>query len=235
MLIAASLRTLWLGLRFPSTATVASGRAALSVFAAAIMIVAATQTTVSYIEAGNEQLSSEARTSEIVQQLRSKNSTNGGAEVTAPPNSFTAQLGTVLITTVIGMALLAAVLMVLTRFLTNQPVTYPLALAAVSASQLIEVARLLLYLPLHLLGGSVRYGMHAGVFVSPEQHPFLFSWLVKIDPILWWQYVVMAISISVSANLHYKYGFVVGSVVYACMLATVGGIALVAFFSFQSL
>lgn len=232
MRAASAFQTLWMALVAPSKAVLASSRDCVATMAAAVIVLVTVQTVVSYAEATSPQLASEAERSALVNQIRAGDSSQESVEIVNSERSFTAQLGTVMITTIAGLGIAGLVLMLVGRFLTNEDISFTLAIGAVASSALIDVARLVLYLPLHLLGGSVRWGIHLGAFVSPEQHPFLFSWLAKVDPLLWWQYVVMAIVMSVNVKLHYRYGIVIGTVVYLLLLSAVGGFAFVGYLSF---
>ncbi|MFZ9870593.1 MAG: hypothetical protein ACO3E0_05510, partial [Candidatus Kapaibacteriota bacterium] len=124
-------------------------------------------------------------------------------------------------------AAMAGLLWLLMRFLTNERVGYAMALGAVSATAGIEVVQTSLTTGLHLLTGSVRYGLHLGVVVSPAEHPYLFLWLQRLDVLTAWQYIAAAMVLSVWSGVHYRYGIVVGGLVFAVVQAVFGLLSLI--------
>ena len=236
MRVIVALKTLWGALRHPTVTSIQNSSVAVAIVAAAVILLSSAYTVTALLESSNPDIARQSMQSSVVEQLRLHDTqSNVENASTTAGRAFTAQLGVSLITTIVGLALVALLLMLLTPFLTDQPVSYVVAMAAVSSSALIEMARLALYLPLHLLTGSMQWGFHAGAFVSIVDHPFLFTWLAKIDPIVWWQYVVMAMVLSNSIGLHYRYGLVIGTIVYLVMVAGIGSLALLAFVAVMSM
>lgn len=230
MRISLAAKTMWGALWHPTVTSVQSRSNAVAVFALAVIVLTATQLVVSYCEASNSSITDQVRQSSIIEKLRDREHSAPTPDGAVPnENVFTVQLGTALITTVIGLAVAALAFALLFPFLTNQPANYFTASGAVSAAALVGVIRTLLYLAIHLATGSLQWGLHAGVFVDIVQQPFLFTWLSKIDPLLWWEYVVMAMVLSNSVGLHYRYGLVIGSLVYTVMIIGVGSLALFGF------
>lgn len=236
MRIVFAIQTLWGALRYPTSTSIPNSGIAVSIFALSILLLTAVQTFTTSFEAQNRAIAAESEQSSIIELLRKQDtSTTAPIQTETPQRAFTAQLGVVLITTIIGFALAAGLFTLLTPFLTNQPVNYVVAVGACSATVLIELFRLLLYFLIHMATGSVQYGIHAGAFVSVVDHPFLFTWLTKIDPFVWWQYVVMGMVLSNSIGLHFRYGYVIGTIVYGVLLAAIGSLALFAFISVSAI
>lgn len=236
MRVFVALKTLWGALLHPTVTSIQNNSVAVAIVAAAVILLSSTYTVTALLESSNPDIAHQSKQSSVVEQLRLHDMQSSAGNVnTTAGRAFTAQLGVSLITTIVGLAIVALLLMLLTPFLTDQPVSYVVAMAAASSSVLIEMTRLLLYLPLHVLSGSMQWGLNAGAFVPIVDHPFLFTWLAKIDPFIWWQYVVMAMVLSNSIGLHYRYGLVIGTVVYLVMIAGIGSFALLAFIAVMSM
>jgi hypothetical protein len=223
--MAHAIRAVWLGLVAPSRVDLADAPSSIAVFAMAVLVLTVANTASTYIETSNSQLRTEAVMGSP--SVANPPAQSGQIDLTTPQRVFTANLGLALITTIVSLVLVALMLMFLHRFLTNQQSLFSTALAAVSATALIDLVRVLAYAVLHNSTGTMRWGLHAGVFVTPAQAPFLFAFLKRLDVVTWWQYVVMAMVLARNTGLHHRYGLVVGSVVFLAMLIAVGGFALV--------
>ena len=221
-----AFRALWWGIRDPRTIEQPIASTAVAIFAAAVMVLTLSATITVYIEHGNASLRAETEQLDVLgpQQMQ-----EGAAVDTDTANrQFTAVLGGALIRSVVSVAALALVFFALTRFLTDVPVPYSRALAAVSATAGIEALRSLVSLVPHLLFESSRAGLHAGVFVAPLDHPFLFVWLQRVDLFNVWHYVAAAMALATWSNLHYRYGWIIGAVVFVVVQILMGGLTLVA-------
>ena len=218
-----ALRALWQGLRDPRSIAAVSVPTAVAIFAAAVLVVTLADTAAVFAEASSVSLSKESvQLTTIV-----PGSETGSSTTAVPAKAFTAAFGGALILTTVSYAAMAGLLWLLMRFLTNERVGYAMALGAVSATAGIEVVQTSLTTGLHLLTGSVRYGLHLGVVVSPAEHPYLFLWLQRLDVLTAWQYIAAAMVLSVWSGVHYRYGIVVGGLVFAVVQAVFGLLSLI--------
>lgn len=218
----AALRALWQGLRDPRSVVLVSATTAVAIFAAAVLVVTLADTAAMFAETSSVALKTEAEALTIVVP---GTESEDAVEMT-PGRRFTAAFGGALVLSTVSYAVLAGLLWLMMRFLTNERVGYAMALGAVSATAGVEALQTLLSTGIHLLTGSVRFGMHAGMVVSPAEYPHLFLWLQRLDVITFWQYVAAAMVLSVWSGLHYRYGVVVGGVVFVIVQAVMGVLSL---------
>lgn len=222
--LTAAFRALWVGLTAPYRYAEVSADSAVAIFAAAVLVLAATTTTATFIEAADPVLSAE-----IDLLARSQPQSGGGnIDLSSTQRQFTAVFGGALIRSIISVAVLAGMFYLLGRFLTNQPFTYSMSIGAVASAALIDVIQQLVYVPLHVLLHTSQAGAHLGAMVAPSQHPFLFAWLQRFDLFMLWQYVAIAMALGSATGLHRRYGYVVGPVIFLVVQLIFGGLTLVA-------
>jgi hypothetical protein len=122
---------------------------------------------------------------------------------------------------------LAGLFLVLMRFMTDAPVTYGMAITSVSATALIQVIDLLMSTGAHMVFGTLRAGLHAGVTMDPASSPMLFTWLQQISLPSLWQYLAASVALATWGGLHARFGIVVGLVVWVISRLVHGGFTLV--------
>ncbi len=221
-----AFRALWQGIRDPRTIERPTASTAVAIFAAAVMVVTVASTIAAYVEHANPALRAET---EQLDALGPQQMGKGASVDTDTANrQFTAVLGGALIRSVVSMAAMALMFFALTRFLTNAAVPYSQAIAAVSATAGIEAMRSLFSIIPHVIFETSRAGLHLGVFLKPLDHPFLFAWLQRVDLFNVWHYLAAAMALVTWSNLHYRYGWVVGLVVFLVVQTLMGGLTLVA-------
>ena len=221
-----AFRALWQGIRDPRTIERPTASTAVAIFAAAVMVLTLASTITVYVEHSNPALRAET---EQLDLLGPQQMGKGASVDTDTANrQFTAVLGGALIRSVVSMAAMALLFFALTRFLTNAAVPYSQAIAAVSATAGIEVLRSLISILPHVIFETSRAGVHLGVFLQPLEHPFLFAWLQRVDLFNVWHYLAAAMALVTWSDLHYRYGWVVGVVVFLVVQALMGGLTLVA-------
>ncbi len=222
MPIADTLRMMWMALVLPTQARLQASASTLASFALAVFILTFANTATGLWESGRPNLTRQLAVAEMPVPKAS-----GDVDLSLPQRAFTAHLGVTLVRVVVSLLFMSALAYALTRFLTDQQFSFGIVLTAVSSTCLIDAIRIVVYAAAHVLTDSMRWGLHAGVFVDPSQHQFLFAWLHRIDLVTWWQYVVMAMVVCTSAGLHYRFGIVVGSVVFLITVILAGGFAFV--------
>lgn len=217
---------LWQGIRDPRHLERPIASTAVAIFAAAVMVWTLAATATVYIEHGNAALRAETEQLNVLgpQQMGA----GASVDTEAANRQFTAVLGGALIRSVVTLAAMALMFFALTRFLTDRPIPYSASLAAVSATAGIEVLRSLVSLAPHLLFETSRAGFHLGAVLQPLDHPFLFVWLQRIDIFNVWHYIAAAMALATWSDLHYRYGWVIGGVVFLVVQILMGGLTLVA-------
>lgn len=218
-----ALQALWQGLRDPRSVAAVSVTTAVAIFAAAVLVVTLVDTAMMFAETSSLALKTEAEALTIVVP---GTESEAAVEMT-PVRRFTAAFGGALVLSTVSYAVLAGLLWLMMRFLTNERVGYAMALGAVSATAGIEVLQTLFATGLHLLTGSVRYGLHLGMAVSPADSPHLFLWLQRLDLFTAWHYVAAAMVVSTWSGLHYRYGIVVGGLVFVVVQVVFGVLSLI--------
>lgn len=220
----AAFRALWQGLRDPRMVPTVTASTAVAIFAAAVLLMTLADTTAVYVEGGTPSLAQEsAALSGRLQSTAAPATTVKGV----PQREFTAALGGALMISTVSIAALAGMLWMFMRFLTNERVAYWEALGGVSATAGIDVLQTLVITPLHVLTGTIRYGFHAGVVVDPTTHPHLFLWLQRLDLFSVWHYLAAGMVVATWRSLHYRYGLVIGAVVFVVVQAAMGLLSLV--------
>lgn len=216
---------LWWGLRDPRRLPVPDTTTAVAIFAAAVMMLSAVWTLTVYVERSSVILQAE---SAAITAAGPKDLTPAASDQASPQREFTAVLGGALMRSVVTQAAMAAMVWLLFRFLTNASVGFAASLAAVCATASIEAVRALAMAPLHVAAGSVRFGLSAGIFVAPADHPHLFLWLQRLDLLSLWHYVAACMALAVWQGLHHRYGWVVGGVTFVVVQILMGAASLVA-------
>ena len=221
-----AFRALLQGIRDPRTVKRPTATTAVAIFAAAVMALTLASTITVYVEHSNAALRAETEQLDALgpQQLGE----GASVDTDAANHQFTAVLGGALIRSVVTMAAMALMFFALTRFLTNAAVPYSRAIGAVSATAGIEVLRSLISILPHMLFETSRAGIHLGVFIPPLDHPYLFLWLQRVDLFNVWHYVAAAMVLVTWSDLHYRYGWIVGIVVFLVVQILMGGLTLVA-------
>lgn len=143
-------------------------------------------------------------------------------DMSTPGRAFTAILGGALIKTMAPLAALAAIFLVAARFMMNATISFGQTIRIVAATTSILDLEIVINTVLHLLVKTGRAGLHAGVFVDPAQHNFLFFFLQNLSPIMAWRFIVIAMAIAQTAQMHRRFGYVVGPVVWLVVLAALG-------------
>jgi len=226
-----ALRALWFGLVDPRRVQEVIPDTAVAVFATAVLVLSLTMTAGTLLEGGDPLLLAESST---LTGSAATMLTQGDVDLTSPQRQFTAVYGGALISAIVGIAALAGMFWILARFMTDQPLTFSMSLASVGATALIEVVKALVMTPLHLLTHTNRIGLHAGVFLDPSSHPYLFAWLQRFDAFNLWQYLAAAVILATWTGLHHRYGVVIGSVVFVIVQLLFGGMTVVAWILSQA-
>lgn len=232
MVLVSSFRALVTGLLAPWKSQPISGQTIVSVFAISILLVTTAQLVLQGWEGASAQLVAQANQMRFpvdTSQLSGKDAQ--GLNLNMPQRVFTAQLGITLMQSILQAVILAGLVFVVIRFLTNTALSYAQSISAVASTALIEVVRALLYAGVHVGTGTMRWGVHAGIFTDPVSSPLLFAWLAKIDIITAWQYIAVSMIACRSVSLHYRFGIVTGIVVFVISIILFGGMALVGWFS----
>ncbi|MCX6141097.1 MAG: hypothetical protein NTX15_09760 [Candidatus Kapabacteria bacterium] len=226
MRIIAAGKALWHGVRAPWRVQEATSQAATAIFAVAVLLIVAVSTWCAILENGDPALVAESRTlSQLTEMLPVAK--DAQLDLSTPQRQFTGALGGALMVTIGTTAALAGFFLIAMRFMTNAPVTYSMAIVAVSSSAIIQGLDLLVSVAGHIYFHSARAGLHAGLFVSPIDAPMLFTWLQRISLFSLWQYIAIAIALSTWGGLHRRYGIVVGAVVWFITRLILGAFTLV--------
>ena len=221
-----ALKALWFGLTDPRRVEKVKPETAVAVFATAVLVLSLTMTAMTFIEATDPALTAES-------EMLSKGGMLQFAEeetvdLSSGQRQFTAIFGGALISSVVSLVTLAGMFWIFVRFLTDQPLTYSMAIGGVASTVGIDVARALVNLPMHLLTHTNRVGAHLGVLVDPASDPFWFAWLQRVDLFSIWQYLAVGVILTSWSGLHHRFGIVVGTVVFLVVLAVFAGFTLVA-------
>jgi len=217
------LRSMWFALVAPHRIVETISTPVTAFFAVAVVVSTMVSLSASYIEDGQPALRAENAAFE--RMSLAKDTTSAGAQVvdlSPPARTFTAVLGGALIKNIMPIVVLAGVFLSLVRFMTNAPLKFGAALSIVSASTSILCLELLLNTALHVILGTNRAGIHAGVFVDPSAHGFLFLFLQNLAPLSLWRYVVIASAMAQASGLHPRYGVVLGPTVWAVVVLAMG-------------
>lgn len=225
MRITAAMRSIWFGLIDPKRIREISADAAAAVFAVAVLAVSITGTVCTLWEQGHPRLAAESAI--LSQQEPASAQKSAQIDLSTPQRQFTGALGGTLIITIVSYATLAGLFMILVRFLTNCTIPYSRAIIAVSSTALVAMLDSLVTTGLHAMFGTVQVGLHAGVFVRPTETPMLFTWLQLVSVESIWRYLAISVAIVTSENLHWRYGVVVGLIVWVVTRLIFGIMALV--------
>lgn len=225
MRVVAACKALWHGLVAPARVQEATSQTAAAVFALSVLLVAFISVLSAITEASDIQLVAESRILTQTSAITSK--PDPGLDLSLQQRQFTAALGGALVVTIISSAALAVLFLVFMRFMTNAPVTFEMALVAVSSTGLIICLDLILSTAGHLIFHTAQVGLHAGAFVSLRDSPMLFTWLQRWSVFSLWQYLAIAVALSTWSGLHARYGLVVGIVVWMLTRLIVGALTFV--------
>ncbi|MEY3386625.1 MAG: hypothetical protein RIR53_1436 [Bacteroidota bacterium] len=225
MRITAAILSIWYGLIDPKRVKQVPTDAAAAVFAVAVLAIALAGTFCSLWEQGNPGLVAESAV--LSQQTVPSAVGVTGLDLSTPQRQFTGALGGTLIVTIVSVATLAGLFMIMVRFLTDVAPTYSRSIIAASSVALITIIDNGVATALHLLSGTVRTGLHAGVFIQPTESPMLFTWLQLISLESIWRYLAIAVALVTWENLHWRYGLVVGFIVWVVSRLAFGIMALV--------
>ena len=215
------------GVRAPQRIQEVTTEAAMAVFAIAVFLVAFANTWSAITEQGSPALVAESA------RLLPASTMSGGAsapavDLTLPQRQFTQVLGGALQKTIIPYVVMALVAMIFLRFAANAQVGFLQCLAAISATALIDVIGIVVSTGMHVGFETTRAGLHAGVFVDPIAHPMWFLWLQSFSVATLWQFVAACIGLVTWTGLHWRYGVVIGAVVWVTTRVVLGGFALLA-------
>jgi len=223
------LRSMWFALVAPRRIIETRTTPVTAFFAVAVFVSTIISVGASYVEDGQPTLRAENSAFERMSTSKEEPPSNTDAapvDLTPPARTFTAILGGALIKSIMPIVVLAAVFFSLVRFMTNAPLTYGSAISIVSVSTSIMSAELILNTALHVLVGTTRAGIHAGVVVDPGTHPFLFMFLQNVAPIELWRYIVIASVMAQTNGLHWRYGVILGPIVWIVVILAMGLLAL---------
>jgi hypothetical protein len=225
MRITAAMRSIWFGLVDPRRIRQTPTEAAAAVFAVAVLAVSVTGTLCTLWEQSIPSLVLDSAI--LSQQAPAATGSAEGVDLSLPQRQFTGALGGTLIITIVSYAALAGVFMILVRFLTNSVVSYSKAIIATSSLALVSILDSFIATGLHVATGSIQIGLHAGVGLPPSESPMLFTWLQLISLESVWRYLAIAVALVNWQELHWRYGIVVGLVVWGVTRAIFGLMALV--------
>lgn len=225
MRITAAMRSIWFGLVDPRRIRQTPTEAAAAVFAVAVLAVSLVGTLCTLWEQGSASLVRESAI--LSQQTPAATGAAEGIDLSLPQRQFTGALGGTLIITIVSYAALAGVFMILVRFLTDCAVSYSKAIIATSSLALVSMLDSFIATALHVVTGTIKIGVHAGVWLQPSESPMLFTWLQLISLESVWRYLAIAVALITWENLHWRYGIVVGLVVWGVTRAIFGLMALV--------
>lgn len=225
MKIVQAAKALWYGIRNPERVQEIPSEAATAVFAVAVLVFVLITILCSYTESASPSIAAE--TARLMPDMLSETQQGAVVQSTTQNGVFTTVLGVALMQTLVSTAVLAALFMILTSFLTNQRPTYSTAIIGVSASALILCIDSVITTLLHMVFGTTQAGLHLGAFVSPLHSPFLSKWLQRFSVFDLWRYIVIGMVICVRTDLHKKYGVIVGTVGYIAVNLLFGAIVLV--------
>ena len=211
MRVTAAGRALYDGVFHPANVKRATVDAAVSIFSVIVLLLTAADTAATFIESSDPSLVRESAALIHAERLLSN---EGTVDISTPSRQFTAVMGGALVKSIVSILMLSAIGLGAARFLTSGIYGAAVALACVSAASAIELLRSVVETSMHMIFHTIRAGLHAGVFVDPSLHPFLFSWLQRIDLFGIWFYLAFAVAMVSWEGLHFKYGLVIGGVVF---------------------
>lgn len=198
-------------------------RRATTFFAVAVLCVTAVNVGASLLTMADPQLAAEATRLTPVAPSGVDN-----VDLSSPQRRFTAILGGAIFTSAISTLVLAGLMMLVGRFLTDKPYRFGHAVIVTSAASSVVIIRVIIETALQLATHSVRWGPHAGMFVDPATSPHLFAGAQRADLFGLWEYLVIASGLVVTQGLHHRYGYVVGSVVWLLTIILFGGATAIA-------
>lgn len=215
------------GVRAPQRIQEVTKEAAMAVFAIAVFLVAFANTWSAMTEQANPALVAESA------RLLPTATLPGGTSVpnvdlSLPQRQFTQVLGGALQKTIIPYVAMSLVAMMFLRFAANAQVSFLQCLAAISATALIDVIGIVVSTAMHLGFETTRAGLHVGVFIDPISHPMWFLWLQSFSLATLWQFVAACIGLVTWTGLHWRYGVVVGGIVWVTTRLILGGFAILA-------
>ena len=229
MRVTKALAALVHGVRAPSRIQEVTTEAAMAVFAIAVFLVAFANTWSAITEQGNQALVAEsAKLLPAATMPLPGGSSVPAVDLSLPQRQFTQILGGALQKTIVPYVVMALAAMIFLRFAANAQVGYLQCLAAISATALIDVIGIVISTLMHLGFETTRAGLHAGVFIDPISHPMWFLWLQSFSIATLWQFVASCIGLVTWSGLHWRYGVVVGGVVWIVTRLVLGGFALMA-------
>ncbi|MBU3740841.1 MAG: hypothetical protein FGM24_00995 [Candidatus Kapabacteria bacterium] len=215
-------RAMVLALRAPWRVADYVDRRATTFFAVAVLCVTAVNVVATLNTQADAQLSAEAAL------LTPKPEASGGVDLRQSGRQVTAILGGAVFTTSMSIIVLAGLMMVVGRFLTDQPYRYGHAIIVTSGASAIVMLRVVVETSLQLATHSVRWGPHLGIVVDPSASPYVFAALQRVDVFTLWEYVVIAIGLVRTQGLHDRFGYVIGLVVWLLMIILFSGATTVA-------
>lgn len=149
-------------------------------------------------------------------------------DLSQPQRQFTAVLGGAVFVSSVSILVLSGLMMAIGRFLTDRPFRFGHAVIVTSSASSIVILRVIVETALQLSTHSVRWGPHAGIMVDPAASPHWFAALQRIDLFGLWEYIVVATGLVATQELHHRYGYVVGPVVWAVTIMLFGGATAIA-------
>lgn len=215
-------RAMVLAVRAPWRLAEYADRRALTFFAVAVLSVTACKVWAAYLTADDPQLVAEAAL------LAPSSSEQTQVVLQQPKRLFTAMLGGAVFTTIVSTAVLAGLMMVIGRFLTDKLYLYRHAVIVTSGAASIAIIRIVLETSLQLLTHSARWGPHLGLVVDPAGTPYLFAALQRVDLVGLWEYLVVAIGLVGTQGLHRRFGYIIGLLVWLASVVMLGGATAVA-------
>jgi hypothetical protein len=142
--------------------------------------------------------------------------------------AFTAHLGGALMVSMGSTVALAALLMILVRFMLDVPSTFSQALIAASAAAGIGALGTCILVLAQVSFGTIQAGPHLGWLVSPQESPQLFAWLQRVNVFTAWEHIAAASALVAVQGYHTKYGVVVGVTSWVVTLVVFAGLAMLA-------
>lgn len=226
MLLYAALKALVQAILNPARLHETQAGFAPAVFAVAVLLLTSAETGVAYLYAADPRLTTESMM--ITLPLQQVGPEKQSVALSGENSQFTAIMGAALLKSFLSVIVLSALVLGVARFLTDKQYSVSMAIICVSAASGIDLLRLLVETPPHIILQTVRFGLHPGVFIDPVQHPLLFSWLQRLDVFSLWYYVALSIGMTTWEGLHNKYGIVVGVILFAIVQTVFAGLTLIA-------
>lgn len=215
-------RAMVLAVRAPWRLADYADRRALTFFAVAVLCVTACKVWATYLTAEDPQLLAESAL------LAPSSTDKATVDIDQPKRLFTAVLGGAVFTTIVSTAVLAGLMMIVGRFLTDKFYLYRHAIIVTSGAASIAIIRVVVETSLQLLTHSSRWGPHLGIVIDPAGSPYLFAALQRVDLFGLWEYMVVAIGLVGTQGLHRRYGYIVGLVVWLATVVMLGSATVVA-------